>query len=113
MGVPQFKRDSIEWSSYAGVWIHQRWLLFWIRSYKEGKTRDPRNKGLKTDVRGELQDEFHVCKINISNLLRTGPVHCLKFLKELAARAMPKCTAQIGSMINKEKIRNRWGTINH
>ena len=39
----KYKRNNIEWSPYAGVWIHQRWLLAKVYKYLMGKTRDPRN----------------------------------------------------------------------
>jgi len=37
------KRNDIEWSPYAKVWIHRRWLLKRVERYLEKKTRDPRN----------------------------------------------------------------------
>jgi hypothetical protein len=39
----KFKRDNIEWSPQAGVWIKRSWLLVHIQNYLAGKTREPRN----------------------------------------------------------------------
>ncbi len=39
----KFKQTNIEWSPYAGVWLHQQLLLACIQQYLSGKTRDPRN----------------------------------------------------------------------
>ena len=39
----KYKRNNIEWSPEVGVWIHRRGLLGRVRTFFEGKTRDPRN----------------------------------------------------------------------
>jgi hypothetical protein len=35
--------NDIEWSPYAKVWIHRRWLLKRVERYLDKKTQDPRN----------------------------------------------------------------------
>ncbi len=42
-GCHKYKRNNIEWSLYAGVWILRRWLLSRVLTFISGKTRDPRN----------------------------------------------------------------------
>jgi hypothetical protein len=39
----KYKRDNLEWSPLASVWIHRRWLLKRVQTYMSGNTRDPRN----------------------------------------------------------------------
>jgi hypothetical protein len=75
-GCHKLKRDIIEWSPYAKVWIHWRWLLKRVEWYLEGKTRDPQNlihdchcRGIKTLCKYQWinsRPSFFVCKRNIS-----------------------------------------------
>jgi hypothetical protein len=60
----KYKRTHIEWSPYAGVWLHRRWLLVQVEQYLSGKTRDTRNlfrecrrRGVK-DPRQITRDEL-------------------------------------------------------
>jgi hypothetical protein len=48
----KYKRNNIEWSPKVGVWIHRRWLLVRVRTFLEGKTRDPRNLFRECSRRG-------------------------------------------------------------
>jgi hypothetical protein len=78
-GCHKYKRNNIEWSPYAGVWILRQWLLSRVLTFMSGKMRDPRNlfcdcrlKGVK-DPRlimvDELRTEFLVCKQNLKLLV--------------------------------------------
>jgi hypothetical protein len=89
----KFRRNSFEWSPYAGVWIHQWWLLKRVQAYLAGETKDPCNlfcncqkRGVK-DPRRMTQDglkaEFLVCLYNIDLLERHSPYFWLKFLTSL------------------------------
>jgi len=79
----KYKRMHIEWSPYAGVWLHQRWLLVRVERYLSGKTRDPRNlfrecrrQGVKNPrqiTQDELKTEFFVCRQNLIALSKNGP----------------------------------------
>ncbi len=76
----KYKRNNIEWSPYAGVWIHRRWLLARVHNILSGKTRDVRNlfqtckwQGIKDPHRmtmDKLKLEFFVCKHNINLLAK-------------------------------------------
>ena len=39
----KYKRSDIEWSPLVGVWLRRRWLLHRVQTFREGRTRDPRN----------------------------------------------------------------------
>ncbi len=39
----KYKKAHIKWSPYAGVWLHQQWLLVQVERYLLGKIQDPRN----------------------------------------------------------------------
>ncbi len=39
----KYKWDNIKWSPYAGVWIHQRWLLAHVKKYLHVEIREPHN----------------------------------------------------------------------
>ncbi len=90
-GCHKYKRNNIEWSPYAGMWILRQWLLSQVLTFMSGKTRDPMNlfcdcwlKGIK-DPRlitvDKLKTEFLVCKQNLDLLEKHGPCFWLKFLK--------------------------------
>ena len=85
----RFKRNLIEWSPYAGEWIHRRWLLVRIHKFLKGKIRDPRNlfrdcqkHGVKHPLlitMDELRAEFLVCKQNIDLLTKNSPFFVRSF----------------------------------
>jgi hypothetical protein len=71
-GSHKYKRNNIEWSPYAKVWIHRQWLLKRVHKYLLVKTKDPRNlicdcclwkiKNPLKITMDELWTEFYVCK---------------------------------------------------
>jgi hypothetical protein len=115
----KYKRMHIEWSPYAGVWLHQRWLLVRVEQYLSGKTRDTRNlfrecrrRGVKDPrqtTRDELKTEFFVCRQNLIALAINGPYFRRKFLRGLCNEAKLKGeinrTAKISGIIQKEASR--------
>jgi hypothetical protein len=115
----KYLRNSIEWSPYASVWLHWRWLLTRVRDYLLGKTRDPRNLFRECEQQGvkdshsitvdELKMEFYVCKHNLDLLAKNSPHLRRKCLKSLIATAkhkgdMPKA-AKITGILHKEASR--------
>ncbi len=122
----KYKRNNIEWSPYAKVWIHRRWLLKRVRKYLLGKTKDPWNLirdcrlwNLKSPLKitmDELWTEFYVCKQNIELLKKHSSYYCLEFLKSLASTAKKQGetvqASKLMGMIQKEDSRKRWGNIN-
>jgi hypothetical protein len=86
----KYKMMHIEWSPYAGVWLHQRWLLVWVERYLSGKTQDTRNlfqecrrwevKDPRMITRDELKTEFFVYRQNLMALAKNGPYFRCKFL---------------------------------
>ncbi len=115
-GCHKYKRNNIEWSPYAGVWILRWWLLSRVLTFMSGKTRDPRNlfcdcqlKGMKDPqliTMDKLKTEFLVCKQNLELLEKHGPYFWLKFLKGLVSKARKKgdsiCETRITGIIQKE-----------
>ena len=122
----KYKRTHIEWSPYAGVWLHRRWLLVRVERYLSGKTRDPRNlfrecrrRGVKDPrqiTRDELKTEFFVCKKNLIALSKNGPYFRRKFLQGLCNEAKLKGdsnrAAKISGILQKEASRKRWRRVN-
>jgi hypothetical protein len=86
----KYKRTHIEWSPYAGVWLHRQWLLVRVERYLSGKTQDPRNliqecrrRGVKEPrkiTRDELNTDFFVCRENMNILAKNSPHFQRKFL---------------------------------
>jgi hypothetical protein len=82
-GCHKYKRNNIEWSPYAKVWIHRKWLLKRVHKYLLGETRDPQNlicachlRKVKSTLRiamDELRTEFYVCMQNIDLLEKNSP----------------------------------------
>ena len=86
-----------------------------------GRTRDPRNlfwdcaKHGVMDPRVMTQDNLHaellVCKLNIANLEKNGPLFSLNFLKSLVSSATETGNtiraSKISGIIQKEKMRKR------
>lgn len=122
----KLKRDSIEWSPYAKVWIHRRWLLKRVERYLEKKTRDPRNliqdclrRGVKSPLSitmDELRTKFFVCQKNIELLTKNGPLFRLKHLQNLLKRSVQSGdshrVSKIAGIIQKEAMKKRWNRIN-
>ncbi len=122
----RFKRNLIEWSPYAGEWIHRRWLLVRIHKYLKGKIKDPRNlfrdcrqRGIKHPLlitMDELRAEVCVFRRNIDLLMKNSPFFRLKFLNNLVAAAKnfgdTFRASKVMGIIIKEKIRKRWRRIN-
>jgi hypothetical protein len=122
----KFRPNSIERSPYAGVWIHQWWLLKRVQAYLAGETKDPGNLfhdcqkwGVKDPWRmtqDELKAEFLVCQYNIDLLERHSPYFRLKFLTSLVTDATLKGdlirAAKDTGVIQKEASRKRWRVIN-
>ncbi len=71
-GSHKYKKNNIEWSPYAKVWIHRRWFLKRVHKYLLGKTKDPWTlihdchlQKVKSPLKimiDELWTEFYVCK---------------------------------------------------
>jgi hypothetical protein len=105
----KYKRNNIKWSLYAGVWIHQQWLMAWVQTFLSGKTKDPRNLFCNCGWRGikdprqitadKLKAEFLICKHNIKLLERHSPYFCLKYLADLVTDATLK-----GDIIRTPKV---------
>jgi len=122
----KYIQNDIEWSPYAGVWLHRRWLLTRVRDFLLGKTRDPRNlfrdckrRGVKdprTITADELAAEFYVCKHNLSILAKNSPYLRRKFLKGLVNTAKAKGdlprAGKITGILHKEASRKRWKRVN-
>jgi hypothetical protein len=122
----KFKWNYIEWSPYANVRIHRRWLLTRMQRYLEGKTKDPQNlicnchnRGVKDPQRismDELKAEFYVCKQNIELLMKNSLFFWLKFLKAIVKSAKAKGdtlrAAKVTGIIQKEAMQKQWRWIN-
>jgi hypothetical protein len=122
----KYKKMHIKWSPYAGVWLHQRWLLVWMERYLSGKLQDPRNlfqacrrlgvKDPRRITRDELKTEFFVCRQNLIILAKNRPhFHC-RFLQGLCTKAKLKgegsWAAKNGGILQKEASSKRWRQVN-
>jgi hypothetical protein len=125
-GNHKYKMNNIEWSPYAQVWIHRRWLLKRVHKYLLGKTKDLRNlicdchlRKVKSQLKiiiNELWTEFYVCKQNIELLKKHSSYFWLEFLKSLVSTAKKQGetvrASKLMGMIQKEDSRKQWGNIN-
>ena len=118
-GCHKYKRNDIEWSPFAGVWIHRRWLLARVHKYQMGKVRDPCNligdcrlqgiMHLQLITMDELRTEFYICKQNIELLKKHSSYFWLEFLKSLVSTAKKQGervrALKLVGMIQKEDSR--------
>ncbi len=90
-GSHKYKRNNTEWSPYAKMWTHRRWLLKWVHKYLLGKTKDPWNlicdchlRKVKSPLKkmmDELWTEFYVCKQILNYSKNTAPIFGWNFSK--------------------------------
>ena len=104
----------------------EQWLLYHVRAFLEGKTRDPRNlikacqKQGVTDPRHITQDELHtesfVCRQNLCSLTKHGPFFRRQFLKQLVTSAKRNGdvtrASKVTGILQKEASRKRWRRVN-
>ncbi len=75
-GCHKYKHNNIEWSPYAGVWIHWWWLLARVKKNLGGEIRDPRNLIWECQLRGMTNpqqitmDELRMEFLYVSKILR-------------------------------------------
>jgi hypothetical protein len=122
----KYKRNNIEWSPYAGVWIHWRWLLARVYKYLMGKIRDPRNlirdcwlwsvKHPQVITMDKLRTKLYTCKQNLELLEKTAHISkCssskvwFQRLRDMAIHTMPLKLQELCR--RKEFARNGGGSM--
>ena len=122
----KIKRDCIEWSPIAGIWVHRRWLLTRVKDFLVRNTTDSCNLIRECKKRGvkdprqmtedELKTEFLVCKLNLDTVAKNSPQLRKKFLKNLVTEAK-RCgdanrASKLLGIIQKELTKKQWRCIN-